>query len=578
MSGRFFVSRLLKDTRGQTLFIVALGMTSFIGLAGLSLDLGNYYSALTVLQSSTNVAAIAGAAMLPDSDAAAAAVTMYSSMPGELNATPRLQQAVATPGYLCLTAVATNFGIACQNSIGTVVTPVNAIKVVQVATVPLWFGGMFGVPTWQAGVTATVSMRGLPTPTNIALVLDATLSQNALDPDCALGPTITEMQCELNGVLTFLSKIYPCKITLTTCTFTNGVAAQSVDRVALFSFPPFTVASAATNLCTSIPTAAGITAHGGLQTSGNWGSGGWFSDPVMGYYDSDASQAKVNGYYFQGPAATANNSGAWPFWPIGAPYPYVPVPLNQLGTSYAPGTGAGAVTYEVSLGLGSGDLNGFFSDYLPSDRTSGSISDLLPNSQIVILAGGLSGCGGMETPNYDGNYGTYLAAPIYAAQSALIAEQQANPGSLNKMVILSDGNADAGSGNVGTGFSSNGTYPSYKGDCAQEIAAAQYAVSQGTRVFTIAYGSPTVSGSGQNGQPFGCPTDVNFGSHSNITPCLAMQDMASSIGDFYTANQAGASNTCENATVPGNNSSIATIMGTIATNTQAPRLIPNGTQ
>ncbi len=57
----------------------------------------------------------------------------------------------------------------------------------------------------------------------------------------------------------------------------------------------------------------------------------------------------------------------------------------------------------------------------------------------MIAAGG-AGCTGITAP---GGEGTYYAQVIYAAQAALVAQQTANPGSQNAMIILSDGNATA---------------------------------------------------------------------------------------------------------------------------------------
>jgi hypothetical protein len=267
-------------------------------------------------------------------------------------------------------------------------------------------------------------------------------------------------------------------------------------------------------------------------------------------------------------------------------------------------------TYEVTLGLGSGDANGFFSDYKLSDTAT----TLNTDSLLVKLAGGVSGCAGMTTPNYDGTYGTYYAGAIYAAQAALVAEQAANPGSNNALIILTDGAANGSATNSGlkykaatgtcasgsgcpipilpsstTGTTVNGlyadasgNYPSYKGTCGQAVVAANYAKSQGTTVFTIGYGSETTSDQ--------CPTDVSFGStYANITPCQAMAAMATDLSDFYTANQSGYAGTpCSNAVYCQNNvgttSGSCTTQGTLSTifaalvpKLTAPRLIPNGT-
>jgi hypothetical protein len=180
----------------------------------------------------------------------------------------------------------------------------------------------------------------------------------------------------------------------------------------------------------------------------------------------------------------------------------------------------------------------------------------------------MSGCGGMLPPNYDGNYGTYYAGALYAAQAALVAEQAANPGSQNVIIILSDGNSNAPYSSNGITImpgasQTSGTYPSSKQECHQAITAAQYATAQGTRVYSVAYGSETS----------GCQYDTN----PSITPCATMTGMASAPQYFYSDyNQTGSGSTCVSADNP-NDTSIAKIFADIANNFTRARLIPNGT-
>ena len=134
-------------------------------------------------------------------------------------------------------------------------------------------------------------------------------------------------------------------------------------------------------------------------------------------------------------------------------------------------------------------ITNFLSDY----RTSNSATSLNSNSALVQAAGGVIGCGSMTAPNYDGVYGTYYAGAIYAAQSALVAEKAANPGSENVIIILSDGDATAPQNNgnntvMGSPATGNGQYPSWVGECGQAVVAAKYATSQGTLVYSVAYG------------------------------------------------------------------------------------------
>ena len=184
----------------------------------------------------------------------------------------------------------------------------------------------------------------------------------------------------------------------------------------------------------------------------------------------------------------------------------------------------------------------------------------------------------MIPPNYDGDIGTYYAGVIYAAQAALTAEKAANPGSTNVIILLSDGNATAPqsfssngttvyampSSSQGGTATSNGLYPSWNNECAQAVTAAQYATrSQGTRVYSIAYGA----------ESSGCASDS-----SGITPCQTMKNIASNSGYFYwtiTKSGSGINRACSgtNAT----STSLAAIFGEVKASLGKARLIPNGT-
>jgi Flp pilus assembly protein TadG len=559
----------MKDERGQTLVLVALGMLGFIGIAGVSIDLGRGYNAIQQLQASTNAAALAGAAALPNTTVAANNVTAYSSMTGGKNTSPTLQNANAVPTFACYTAV-TNMNIPCMTATGSTSGSFNAMQVVQTAQVPSLFGKMFGLSYYNISATATAAMRGLGAPINLAIILDATLSQNSTDDDCGSG--VSELSCQLNGVLKLLQELYPCaaKYNTSGCPVTSGVATASVDRVALFTFPALTASTASVDAnCTTSPvTLAWVTAHGSGRNSG------WQSDSTFGYYSMEGSAITVGSgksakTYTFAPTDTATTSGTgiWPHWPVATTYSYP----TAGASSYAPGTGA---TYEVTLGLGAGDANGFFSDY----RASDTAQSLNASSLLVQAAGGgASGCGGIATPNYDGDIGTYYAGALYAAQASLVAEQSAHPSSDNVIIILSDGNATAPSASSSPGGSSfpamsaggGGTYPSYKNECQQAVTAAQYATNHGTTVYSIAYGSPSS----------GCASD------SSLTPCQTMKLMASGATSgsstdssyFYSDfTQSGSNSTCTSS-ISANNNSISNIFANIGMTFQRARLIPNGT-
>jgi hypothetical protein len=189
----------------------------------------------------------------------------------------------------------------------------------------------------------------------------------------------------------------------------------------------------------------------------------------------------------------------------------------------------------------------------------------------VQAAGGVIGCGTMAPPNYDGIFGTYYAGVIYAAQSALVAQKAANPGSANVIILLSDGDATAPQTNgnntvMGSPATGSGQYPSWVGECGQAVVAAKYATSQATLVYSVAYGS----------EPTGCASDQNAGSYPNINPCATMAAMASASQYFYSDyHQSGSTSTC----VAGQPvTSLSGIFTAIAADLSTARLIPNNTQ
>jgi len=261
--------------------------------------------------------------------------------------------------------------------------------------------------------------------------------------------------------------------------------------------------------------------------------------------------------------------------------------------------------YQVSNGNGTYQVTSFLSDYRNSD------SSHTPNSssQLVQTVGqpatgtspGVSGC--LVSPNQAGEFGTYTAAVIYAAQAALAAEKasevSSNPNAqpVNIMIVLTDGNSNA-SAQYGysnqffvNGYTESGTYPSDVGDCGQEVVAAGVAKSAGTLIFTVAYGSPAtgifIPGDVNDSA---CPTDQNLffttyhlgsnvSAYPNISPCQAMMDMASTpTSEFFFSdyNQSGSNSQCYSPNTESP-TALADIFATIAGKLSKSRLIPDGT-
>jgi Flp pilus assembly protein TadG len=198
---------------------------------------------------------------------------------------------------------------------------------------------------------------------------------------------------------------------------------------------------------------------------------------------------------------------------------------------------------------------GFSSDY----RTSDSTTSLNTSSNLVVAAGGKSGCPGLQAI---GGVGTYYAQVITAAQAYLVSAQSSFPTSKNAIVMLSDGDANATASKMTGASTTSGTYMSTIQQCHQAISAAQAAATAGTRVYAVAYGA----------EASGCATDTS----PAITPCQTMEGIASAPQYFfsdYTAS--GGTSSCISASQPV--TGLNQIFQVIVTDLSEVKLIPNNT-
>lgn len=525
------LQNLIKDDRGQVLPVMGLMLVVLLATAGLVVDMGHVGYVHAELQAATDAAALAGAQALPKTSATTVA-TSYSAVTGGQNVRSNLPNVTMVTGFpkaMCLVSLQA-IGQACAAPLNA-----NAIQVKQQITIPLYFASVLGFRNYTLTSTATAAMRGsTPTPYNVAIILDSTLSMNSTDQNCGAG--ITQMQCALIGVQTLLQTMNPCATNLTTCTIINGQSANSVDRVALFTFPNVTSATASIDSgCTT-------------QIPNNYQ-----------YYSSTI------GPYTMFTAQPGNINTTTPWWGVPTAGPYSNPPAGASSYSGTDVTMTGPYNTSLTENV-TYQLTPFLSDY----KTSDNATSLNPNSSLVMATGYVSNCTGVLPSNFDGEEGTYYAGAIYAAQAALVQEQSYFPGSKNVIILLSDG--DANVGQSWNGFSSmpaannSGYYPSYVGDCGQGIVASQAAQAAGTRVYTIAYGSPTT----------GCSTDVNAGQYPNITPCAAMLAMASAPQDFFSDYaKSGSVSNCLSSAQPSTN--MTQIFQMIANDLTVPRLIPDNT-
>lgn len=239
----------LRSEEGQVLPWMLLLAILFLGMTGLTVDLGRGYIAYSELKASTDAAALAGAYAMTASGATQATVKnmvcSYSSnpkassgCPAGVNATPNLPTVAVSPSLYCISS--SNYvSASCSAS----ATGNNVIKVTQTATIPTMFIqalSMFGVKTANTlniSVTSAATIVARNTALNIAVVLDTTASMGQQDSDPNCGNT--RIYCALQGVQQLLSGLTPC---LAGSSSSNCLGAY--DQVSLFTFPNVTANTA----------------------------------------------------------------------------------------------------------------------------------------------------------------------------------------------------------------------------------------------------------------------------------------------------------------------------------------------
>jgi Flp pilus assembly protein TadG len=225
--------RLLRNQSGQSAVIMMIAATGMVALAATSVEIGHVYYAYEQLVASTDSAALAGAAEMPNTTQAAQEVTTYSAQSNGMNSNKMLLNVTATPNYLCLNTVSSSLNVACQTASGST-GGYNALSVTQTATIPLWFAGLFQMKQMNVEYTATAAMRGgQNSPWNIAVIVDTTSSMN--DSDGGNQCNGTQITCSLLGVQSLLNDLYPCGVGQTCAGSTTYV-----DSVSLFVFPAVT--------------------------------------------------------------------------------------------------------------------------------------------------------------------------------------------------------------------------------------------------------------------------------------------------------------------------------------------------
>jgi hypothetical protein len=416
-----FVRKALFDQRGQVLPWVAAGMVTLLGMAGLTADVGHGYVVFNQLQNAANATAIAAAnSVNMTGESPSDEGNKYAANSGDQNANPYATGAPVITQVCLKMEMPAN--VTCEQG----GNPLNAVKVTLTANVPTLFMNVLGITTMPITVNAFASMEGPANNWNIAIIQDATGSMATTDSNCP-GGAVPEFQCALNSIQTILAKVPACPTGVTSCgPLTSNVANV---RVALFTFPNMLTNSVA-----------------------NFRGAGC-SSSLTGY----ASPKPYQVYTL--PLSNATS--------------YAPLTYTENGTPWT-------ATYELTLGAGDADANGFVSDYSsPGNAATGNLN---PTSSLVYLVGYGGDGGGTNTGSgavaigssssraacmpispagiaLNGATGasytnavvntvnvgegiTYYAAVIYAAQAALTAEHVAFPHANNAIILLSDGQAN----------------------------------------------------------------------------------------------------------------------------------------
>jgi hypothetical protein len=430
-----------------------------------------------------------------------------------MNASPWLQNAAATPAFLCLNTVSNSLNVACQTASGGT-GGYNSLSVTQTATIPLWFGGLIGMKKMNVSYTAKAAVAGgQNSPWNIAIIQDTTSSMNTSDGgDQCNGTRIT---CSLLGIQALLNDLYPCGLGQN-CTSSTTY----VDSVSLFVFPAVTGATASkdSSCPTSNPTIVAYT----------------FPDPPSNTTLPSADTYQVvgfkNNYKTTDSAATLNQA---------APIVIAAGDSGQSNCAGIQAPGGEATYYAQVIYAAQAAL------LLQQAANPGS-----QNAIIFLTDGDATACAS--------NANTVAGA--CNSKSELVAAQ----GTLN----------GTGTKTSNPGGYQSYAYPSALGMCGQAVLAAQAAANAGTTVYTIGYGSPT-SGGCLSDKTYSASVSTHGGNWGpGGQPCQALAAMASAQVNFYSDDGAGCEAT---APTNQNLTQLTAIFRAITKQMSSPRLIPNGT-
>lgn len=509
-----YLRKALNDQRGQVLPWTVLAMTVLLGMAGLTIDVGNAYVTRNQLQNATNAAALAAAGAVyntsQSSNAGAYATNYSSGASTNQNYNSRWGAITPTITTKCLVMLMPS-GSSCSGA------PANAVVVTQTVRVPTTFMRLFGVSSIPVSATATTSMQGMAQPWNVAIIVDGSASMNTVDSNCT--GNVTRLVCALNGIKNLLEDTNPCPQGMSSCT----TDAANL-RISLFTFP-------------------NVTQNTNAATSTKGASTG-----VAAFYGCNGTIPTPAPYTFPAAGATSYTPVTVTFTPSGQSKP-VTTP----------------VTYQVV-------------DYTSDFYLASSGNRLNTSSNLVKAIGASSGCTAMKSNGGEGTYyaGVINAAQaslvaqkaLYPkARNALIllsdGQAQASSSQLNSGTTLTT-----------TGLYPSAKDECQQAIMAAQAATAAgttvYAVAYGSE----SSGCLTSSGGTDSTT---IVTGLPGFSLAGLTPCQTMLDISSSLATFYSDyNQSGSGSNCQDASHTV--SSIYDIFASISANFTTPRLLPNDAQ
>jgi len=542
------IRRLLRSQQGQSIVTVMITASAILTMAVSSAEVGHVYYAYRQLVTSTNTATLAGAqamsaALLDTSSTGAytaevtAAVKQYSSAPGGLNASSFLtNDKIATQSLYCSTTMSkAPFNVECQLPPGST-TGYNAITVTQTATVPLWFGGLIGIPSMNLTASASAAMKGgSDIPYNLAVIMDTTASMKDTipgDKDC----TTSQIVCAVQGLEVMLENMDPCALG-TTCTSSTPY----VDDVAVFVFPALSTSYSANNYKT------------------DYCGSGVKSVPYNFVNVTPGTSQNLN------METTGTDAGAYEIIPFNDVYKTSDTSGLAVASALAEAVGySGTGCAGLSAPGGQGTYYAQVINYAQAQLALQQAANPSSKNVMIILSDGdATACAS----------GANTAAGGCNTANNIVAENNPSCGSSGGSCLNGTGTKTSNP----SGYQSP-AYPSALGECGQAVQQAQLATAAGTIVYTIGFGSETT----------GCATDKTYTTTAGTTdgaeawpsgpysgtPCNAIAAMASNANTFYSDNSDGCA-----ALSPANAnfSSLAAIFQAIVNGLTSPRLIPSGT-